>query len=96
MANPFKSIEREIKKGINRLGDQVKSGINKLGNEVESGVKKVGHEVESGVKNAGNTQSNMKWKALVKMQSMRLRHLAKSRLTNWNPNSKRLRIKLRT
>ncbi len=55
MANPFKSIEREIKKGINRLGDQVKSGINKLGNEVESGVKKVGHEVESGVKNAGNT-----------------------------------------
>ena len=55
MANPFKSIEREIKKGINRLGDQVKSGINKLGNEVESGVKKVGHEVESGVKTAGNT-----------------------------------------
>ena len=55
MANPFKSIEREIKKSINRLGDSVKSGINKLGNEIESKVKRVGNEVESSVKSAGNT-----------------------------------------
>ena len=28
--NPFKKLEQQIKKGINRLGDEVKGGINKL------------------------------------------------------------------
>ena len=51
MGNPFKSLEKSIKKSINRLGDEVKRGINKTGEDVRSGIRKRGEEV------TGNLQS---------------------------------------
>ena len=51
--NPFKSIEREIKKGLNKLGDSIRNGLNKAGDEIEGGLKKAGHEIEGGVKKVG-------------------------------------------
>ena len=54
MTNPFKSLEREIKKGINRLGDQIKDGLRSLGREIESGLRRAGNEVEGKLKSAGN------------------------------------------
>ena len=40
--NPFKGLEKSIKKGLNKLGDEIKSSIRKLGSEVEGKVKYVG------------------------------------------------------
>ena len=54
LGNPFKKLEREIKKGINRLGDQVKGQINKLGNDVKGQVNSVGNQVKGQVNSVGN------------------------------------------
>ena len=54
MANPFKSIEKKIRKGIESLGNEVMSKIRKVGSQVEGNVKSVGHQVESGVKDVGH------------------------------------------
>ena len=62
--NPFKSIEKSIKKGFNKLGDDIRRSFKKLGGEIEGGIKRtggkidrsikrVGQEVEGGVKKAG-------------------------------------------
>lgn len=53
MSNPFKSLERSIKSGINSLGDEVKRAIRNLGNEVQSGVRQAGTEVKGGIEQAG-------------------------------------------
>ena len=51
--NPFKSIERKIKSGFNKLGDSIRKGLNKAGDEIEGGLKKTGDEIEGGVKKVG-------------------------------------------
>ena len=48
--NPFKGLEKSIKKGLNKLGDEIKSGIRKLGSEVEGKVKYAGRKAEESVK----------------------------------------------
>ena len=54
MGNPFKSIEKKIKRSIESLGNSVKDSIKRLGRDVEGNVRKVGSTVESGVKNVGH------------------------------------------
>ena len=53
IGNPFKSIERSIKRGINSLGDDVKRGVNSLGNDVKNGVRSAGNSVKGEVVKAG-------------------------------------------
>ena len=48
--NPFKGLEKEIKKGLNKLGDSIKSSIKKVGREVEGNVKSVAHRAEDTLK----------------------------------------------
>ena len=48
--NPFKGLEKSIKKGLNKLGDEIKSGIRKAGSEVEGKVKYVGRKAEDSLK----------------------------------------------
>ncbi len=48
--NPFKGVEKSIKKGLNKLGDEIKSGIRKVGSEVEGRVKWVGRKAEESVR----------------------------------------------
>ena len=57
-ANPFKSLENKIKKGINKFGDEVRRGVNQVGDEVKRGVNQVGNEVEDSVKRTGNDVRN--------------------------------------
>ena len=52
--NPFKEMEKKIKRGIDSLGNDIKRGINNLGNDVKNGVNKVGNDVRNGVQQAGN------------------------------------------
>ena len=56
LGNPFKSIEKKIKQGIESLGNKVKQGVESVGNkikrEVESTGKKAVGEVEKGAKRA--------------------------------------------
>ena len=47
--NPFKSLEKKIKQGINSLGNDVKSGVNSLGDEVKGSINSVGNEVKKGI-----------------------------------------------
>ena len=54
IGNPFKSIERSIKRGINSLGDDVKRGVNSVGNDVKNGVRSAGNSVKSEVVKAGH------------------------------------------
>ena len=48
-SNPFKKLEREIKKGLNRLGDTIKHDVNKIGNEIKHDVNKIGNEIKHDV-----------------------------------------------
>ena len=52
--NPFKGLEREIKKGLNKLGDSIKSGIKKVGREVESSVKSAGNKAEGTIRSVAD------------------------------------------
>ena len=61
MANPFKSIEKKIKKGIESLGNEVMGKIRRLGGQVEDSVKGVGRKVEGEVKDvAHHAESGIK------------------------------------
>lgn len=50
LGNPFKGLEKSIKRGLTKLGDEIKSSIRKLGSEVESKVKYAGRKAEESVK----------------------------------------------
>ena len=54
IGNPFKKLEKEIKKGITRLGDSTKSSINKLGFDVRSGIDRVGKEARNSIATVGD------------------------------------------
>ena len=61
MANPFKSIEKKIKKGIESLGNEVMGKIRRVGSQVEDGIKSVGRKAESEVKDvAHHAESGIK------------------------------------
>ena len=61
MANPFKSIEKKIKKGIESLGNEVMGKIRRVGSQVEDSVKGVGRKVEGEVKDvAHHAESGIK------------------------------------
>ena len=46
LPNPFKEIEKKIKRAIESLGDSVKKSINSLGNDVKHGVQSVANQAE--------------------------------------------------
>ena len=52
--NPFKGLEKDIKKGLNKLGDSIKSGIKSVGREVESNVKSVGNKAKGAIESAAD------------------------------------------
>ena len=54
MANPFKSIEKKIKRGIENLGKEVMSKIRRVGSQVEGEVKDVARHAESGIKSVAH------------------------------------------
>ena len=54
MKNPFKSMEKKIKKGIESLGNEVMGKIRRLGTQVEDGVKDVGRKAESEIKSTAH------------------------------------------
>ena len=72
IGNPFKSIEKKIKKGLESLGNSIRGNLNKFGHEiegnlkktgssVEGGFKKLGHEIEDGLKKVGHEcEGNLK------------------------------------
>lgn len=53
MSNPFKSLEKKIKRSIEKLGGDIKWQINKLGDDVKGGVKWTGEQAEKHLKEAG-------------------------------------------
>ena len=53
MHNPFSSMEKSIKHGIDNLGNDVKHGINQLGDETKRGITDLGNQAESQLKGAG-------------------------------------------
>ena len=61
MKNPFKSMEKKIKKGIESLGNEVMGKIRRVGSQVEDSVKGVGRKVEGEVKDvAHHAESGIK------------------------------------
>ena len=42
--NPFKDLEKKIKRGINSLGDSVKHSVEKLGNDIKHDVEQAGSQ----------------------------------------------------
>lgn len=52
--NPFKSLEKEIKKGLEKLGNSIKDGLKRVGREIESNLKKVASKLESGIKDVAH------------------------------------------
>ena len=72
LGNPFKSIEKKIKSGLESLGNSIKGNLNKFGHELEGNLKKtgssvqgefkkLGHEIEDGLKKVGHDcEGNLK------------------------------------
>ena len=58
LPNPFKDIEKKIKRAIESLGNSVKSSINSLGNEVKHGVRSVANQAERELTNAAHQAEN--------------------------------------
>ena len=50
MRNPFSSLEKEINRGITKLGDGVKREITKQGDDVRQGLVSTVHQVENEAK----------------------------------------------
>ena len=58
ISNPFKSIEKKIKRGIESLGNDIKRGINNLGNEVKGSINKAGNDVKNGIHEVASQAEN--------------------------------------
>lgn len=52
--NPFKKIEKDIKKGLNRLGDEIRGKINRTGNEVRSNIESAGRHTRDEIEKIGS------------------------------------------
>lgn len=53
MANPFKSVENKIKKGIESLGNKVKGQVESLGKDIRRQIESLGSKVKKEVEGVG-------------------------------------------
>lgn len=54
IGNPFKNVEKKIRKGIEDLGKSTRDGIWRLGRDTEGKIRGVGGQVEGNVKSLGH------------------------------------------
>ena len=51
--NPFKKLEKQIKRALNHLGDDIKRGINSLGDQIKKQLSQTGDHIRRGLESVG-------------------------------------------